>query len=194
MSNKKCISTYLLVMALICLLTLVVPFTKVGFIGNVATILKVFYYIFLVLFIICLSLIIIIGIFSLFKNAFEFATTQEILGYGALFCVLITIIIFVPNTTGGLSIGYSILTCETFLMACFNSTLKLIREIPSNVNILKQFVKTKKEKIEKADSEIENKTVNINETDSEIDESSIKIENDVDDEVLIIPSDENNED
>ena len=187
MSNKKCVSTYLLVMALICLLTLAVPFTKVGYIGNVATILKVFYYIFLVLFVMCLSLIIIIGIFSLFKNVFEFAITQEILAYCALFCVLITIIIFVPSKTGGLSIGYSTLVCETFFMSCFNSVLRLIKEFPNNIEIIKRFIKTKKEKIEKADSEIENQTVNI----SDLNEKSISVENEIDDEVLIIPSDEN---
>lgn len=190
MSSKKYISTYLLVTALICLLTLVVPFTKVGFIGEVPVILKIFYYIFLVLYIICLSLIIIIGIFSLFKNAYEFSTTQEILSYCALFCVLVTIIIYVPNKSYGLSVGYSVLAFETFLLSCFNSILQLIKEFPKNLSTLKQTLEAKKEKISELDSDIENETINIVQEDTELEQ---KTDISDEDEVIIIPND-NNED
>lgn len=190
MSNKKCISTYLLVAALICLLTLVVPFTKVGFVGEIPTALKIFYYIFLVLYIICLSLIIVIGIFSLFKNSYEFSTMQEILSYCALFCVMLTAIIFLP-TNYGLSVGYSILIFETSLLSCLNYVLKLIKELPKNIEIIKQTLKKQKERINSLDNQIENESVDIAKENEEtiIDNSNLD-----DDEVLIIPSDDNNED
>lgn len=193
MSSKKYISTYLLVTALICLLTLVIPFTQVGFIGVVPTVLKIFYYIFLVLYIICLSIIIAVGIFNLFKNSFEFAVTQEILSYCALFCVLLTIVIFAPNVNGGLSVGYSILTFETFLLSCFNSILTLIKEMPKNFELLKKALKAQKEKLKKIDENIENETINIMESEEE-QNSEQNIQFDGEDEVLIIPSDETNED
>lgn len=184
MESKKCISTYLLVSALICLLTLVVPFTEVGFIGVHSTVLKVFYYILTVLYIVFVSLIIIIGIFNLFKGEFEFSVLQEILAYSALLCVVITTIIYAPIIESGLSVGYSILTFETFLMACFNTIFKLIKNMPKILNYFKEFFKVKKEKLEKADNEIENVTVNLS-------HAEIKIENDDDEKVEIIESDEN---
>ena len=46
MYNKKCNSTFLFIMALACLLTLIVPFMNVKFLGNPALILKILYYTF----------------------------------------------------------------------------------------------------------------------------------------------------
>lgn len=195
MSNKKCISTYLLVSALICLLTLVVPFTKVGFVGTASTALKVFYYILLVLYIIFVSLIIIIGIFNLFKGEFEFSALQEILAYSALLCNTLTIIIYAPVLESGLSVGYSVLTFETFLMASLNSILNLAKNMPKVLSYLKTIFKVKSEKLKSVNEQIENVTVDIQSPEIKIENDNPKLENnlqneDIEDEVEIIQNDE----
>ena len=161
MYNKKCLSTYLFVLALICLFTLIAPFMNVNYIGEVSVALKILYYTTYVLYIICLVVIVVFGIYNPFKNTFTFSVIQEISAYIALFCLILNLVFFLPNLKAGLSVGYSILIVETFIMACFNVVLKLIRKMPTNFRALKNIFKTQKERFDKADDIVVNEEVKI---------------------------------
>ena len=109
MYNKKCNSTFLIVVALLCFFTLVVPFMNVGFYGTTPLILKILYYIFITIFIICIVLIIVIGIYNLFKNNFFLTPIQNVLSYIALIALLLNLLLFSPCRNCNLTVGYSIL-------------------------------------------------------------------------------------
>lgn len=145
MYNKKCKSTFLFVLSLVCLLTLIVPFMNVSFVGNANLALQIFYYIFIVIFCISLVSIIAVGIYSLFSNNFSLLSFQEALGYLAFIMVLINLIIFIPCTNCGLSVGYSILVLETFVMAFLSDIIKVIKKMPRIFRNLKQTLKEKQE-------------------------------------------------
>lgn len=150
MYNKKCKNTFLFLMALLCLITLIVPFMQVGFFGNASVILKIVYYFTLVVFAICLVAIILIGIISLFKNNYMLLPFQEFLAYVALFMLLLNLIIFAPINNVILSVGYSILAIEAFVMACLDDILKLIKKLPRNFkNLVKTIKLEKEEKLQK---------------------------------------------
>ena len=177
MYNKKCLSTYLFVLALISLFTLIAPFMNVNYIGEVSLALKVLYYSTYVLYIICLVVIIIFGIYNLFKNTFTFSIIQEISAFVALLSLILNLVFFIPNLNAGLSVGYSILIIETFVMACFNNILKLIRKMPTNFRALKSILKTQKEKFEKVDSLVVNEEVKVLSIENEDTASSTDTEN-----------------
>ena len=145
MYNKKCFSTFLFIVALVSLITLILPFMSVGLIGTPVLVVKIIYYFTIVLYAICLVLICVIGIFGLFKNNFSLLIFQEILAYIALFLLLINVFITSPIKSTGLSLGYSLILVETFILTCFNNILKLIKKLPKGFNIIKEYFKKRHE-------------------------------------------------
>ena len=53
MYNKKCFSTFLFIVALVSLITLILPFMSVGLIGTPVLVVKIIYYFTIVLYAIC---------------------------------------------------------------------------------------------------------------------------------------------
>lgn len=153
MYNKKCVNTFLFVMALLCLITLMLPFINVSFLGAPSVFVKIIYYTLLVIFIVCLVAIVGIGIYSLFKNSFPLLAIQELLALISLIMLLVLTMIFLPILNLGLTVGFSILLLETFVMSCFNIIFKLIKKIPLIVKGLKEKIKAKKENIAKIKEE-----------------------------------------
>lgn len=153
MYNKKCVNTFLFVMALLCLITLMLPFINVSFLGSPSVFVKIIYYTLLVIFIVCLVAIVGIGIYSLFKNSFPLLAIQELLALISLVMLLVLTMIFLPILNLGLTVGFSILLLETFIMSCFNIIFKLIKKIPLIVKGLKEKIKAKKENIAKIKEE-----------------------------------------
>lgn len=153
MYNKKCVNTFLFVMALLCLITLMLPFINVSFLGAPSVFVKIIYYTLLVIFIVCLVAIIGIGIYSLFKNSFPLLAIQELLALISLILLLVLTMIFLPILNLGLTVGFSILLLETFIMSCFNIIFKLIKKIPLIIKGLKEKIKAKKENIAKIKEE-----------------------------------------
>lgn len=197
MYNKKCKNTFLFLMALLCLITLIVPFMQVGFFGTPSVFLKIIYYFTFVLFIICLVAIILIGVYSLFKNNYQLIALQEVLAYFALFLIVLTLIIFAPNKVAILSVGYSILALETFIMATFDDILKLIKKLPRMFRRIKNSIKEQRQaKLEQEAQRIKeeiNETDNTNENTNEenVVEATFTQTSMLDDEeVKIIPPDE----
>lgn len=189
MYNKKCKNTFLFLMALLCLITLIVPFMKVGFFDSPNVFLKIIYYFTIVIFSISLVAIIIIGVYSLFRNNFLLISIQEIFAYLALFMLLVNLLIFSPISNAHLSVGFSILTLETFIMACFNDILKLIRKIPRTINTLsKEIHEKRKENFERKLIE-ENKQKSSNEFKQSTFEDMDFLDKG-DEEVKIIPPDD----
>lgn len=188
MYNKKCINTYLFVMALICLITLILPFINVGFLGSPNVFIKILYYTSIVIFAISIIVVIGIGIYSLFKNNFALLAFQELFAFVALFMLLIISLIFLPISELGLTAGFSLLFFETFVMALFNTVLRLIKKLPLIIKGIKEKIRIKKENLAKIEEEKvrleqenENKQVSISEEQTFQDESE---------EVEIIPPDE----
>lgn len=188
MYNKKCINTYLFVMALICLITLILPFINVGFLGSPNVFIKILYYTSIVIFAISIIVVIGIGIYSLFKNNFALLAFQELFAFVALFMLLIISLIFLPISGLGLTAGFSLLFFETFVMALFNTVLRLIKKLPLIIKGIKEKIRIKKENLAKIEEEKvrleqenENKQVSISEEQTFQDESE---------EVEIIPPDE----
>lgn len=138
MYNKKCKSTFLFVLALICLLTLIIPFMKVGYMGEKNVALFIFYYIFIVIFGLSIVVNIAIGIYSLFSNNFSLICFQEIASYLSFLMVLLNLIIFAPSFNTSLTIGYSVLVIETFIMAFLSDIIKLIKKIPRTIRSFKE--------------------------------------------------------
>jgi hypothetical protein len=101
------------------------------------------------------------------------------------------LIIVSPIKNVILSVGYSILSLETFVMACFDDILKLIKKLPRNFKKLAEDYKEQKhlKLIEEAKRiEAEN---NISENREEkVIETTFTQTNLLDDEVKIIPHDE----
>ncbi len=153
MYNKKCVNTFLFVMALLCLITLMLPFINVSFLGSPSVFVKIIYYTLLVIFIVCLVAIVGIGIYSLFKNSFPLLAIQELLALISLVMLLVLTMIFLPILNLGLTVGFSILLLETFVMSCFNIIFKLIKKIPLIVKGLKEKIRAKKENIAKIKEE-----------------------------------------
>ena len=120
MYNKKCLSTFLFCFALVSLITLILPFINVNFFGNVSVVLKIVYFISIVIFALSIICVIAIGIFNLFKSDFTLVPIQEFLSYVAFVMLLLTVIIFLPISNANLTLGFSILLLESFIMACFN--------------------------------------------------------------------------
>ena len=188
MYNKKCINTYLFVMALICLITLILPFINVGFLGSPNVFIKILYYTSIVIFAISIIVVIGIGIYSLFKNNFALLAFQELFAFVALFMLLLISLIFLPISGLGLTAGFSLLFFETFVMALFNTVLRLIKKLPLIIKGIKEKIRIKKENLAKIEEEKvrleqenENKQVSILEEQTSQDESE---------EVEIIPPDE----
>ena len=188
MYNKKCINTYLFVMALICLITLILPFINVGFLGSPNVFIKILYYTSIVIFAVSIIVVIGIGIYSLFKNNFALLAFQELFAFVALFMLLIISLIFLPISGLGLTAGFSLLFFETFVMALFNTVLRLIKKLPLIIKGIKEKIRIKKENLAKIEEEKvrleqenENKQVSISEEQTFQDESE---------EVEIIPPDE----
>lgn len=154
MYNKKCKSTFLFVLALVSLLTLIIPFINVGYTINTSLVLKIFYYIFIVIFCICLILNIVVGIYSLFKNNFTWLLFQELSSYIAFIMLFINLLIFAPFTNSGLTLGYSILCVETFVMAFLSDIIKIFRKTPRKLNNLKATIKQKQAENQKRKEEL----------------------------------------
>lgn len=196
MYNKKCISTFLFSVALISLITLILPFIGVGLIGTPSLVVKIFYYIFLSIYSVCIVLIILFGIYNLFKNSFIFTSLQETLSYVALFMLLLNVLIVLPISNTGLSVGYSILTLEAFILACFNCILRLFRKLPTTIKTIVDYFKQKKEEKQKILEEKkrleEEAKKNTHQLKLNLDneDGSITISEDNPDEVKIIPPDE----
>ena len=196
MYNKKCISTFLFSLALVSLITLILPFIGVGLIGSPNVLVKVFYYIFITIYAISIVLIILLGIYNLFKNSFIFTSIQETLSYIALAMLLLNILIVLPINGVGLSVGYSILTLEAFILACFNSILRLFLKLPKSFKTISDYFKQKKEqklKILEEKQRLENeakKNAHQLKLDLDNEDGSITISDYNDDEVKIIPPDE----
>lgn len=189
MYNKKCLSTFMFCLALVSLITLILPFVNVNFFGETTIILKILYFISIIIFSICVVLISAIGIFNLFKNEFTLVSIQEFLGFIAFFMLLIPAIVFLP-TNANLTVGYSILLLESFVLACFNVLLKLIRKLPRTVNTMVENIKAKKaqkQKIEEEKHKLEEESKEI------VSQQSLEDSNDSNDfdEVKIIPPNEN---
>ena len=196
MYNKKCISTFLFSLALVSLITLILPFIGVGLIGSPNVLVKVFYYIFITIYAISIVLIILLGIYNLFKNSFIFTSIQETLSYIALAMLLLNILIVLPINGVGLSVGYSILTLEAVILACFNSILRLFLKLPKSIKTISDYFKQKKEqklKILEEKQRLENeakKNAHQLKLDLDNEDGSITISDYNDDEVKIIPPDE----
>ena len=196
MYNKKCISTFLFSLALVSLITLILPFIGIGLIGSPNVLVKVFYYIFITIYAISIVLIILLGIYNLFKNSFIFTSIQETLSYIALAMLLLNILIVLPINGVGLSVGYSILTLEAFILACFNSILRLFLKLPKSFKTISDYFKQKKEqklKILEEKQRLENeakKNAHQLKLDLDNEDGSITISDYNDDEVKIIPPDE----
>ncbi len=189
MYNKKCLSTFMFCLALISLITLILPFVNVNFFGETTILLKILYFISIVIFSVCVVLISAIGIFNLFKNEFTLVSIQEFLGFIAFFMLLIPAIVFLP-TNANLTVGYSILLLESFVLACFNALLKLIRKLPRTVNTMVENIKAKKaqkQKIEEEKHKLEEESKEI------VSQQSLEDSNNSNDfdEVKIIPPNEN---
>lgn len=189
MYNKKCLSTFMFCLALISLITLILPFVNVNFFGETTIILKILYFISIVIFSVCVVLISAIGIFNLFKNEFTLVSIQEFLGFIAFFMLLIPAIVFLP-TNANLTVGYSILLLESFVLACFNALLKLIRKLPRTVNTMVENIKAQKaqkQKIEEEKHKLEEESKEI------VSQQSLEDSNNSNDfdEVKIIPPNEN---
>lgn len=192
MYNKKCKSTFLFLTALLSLFTLIVPFMGVGFLGEVTPFLKVLYYIFIVIFAICLVSIILLGVSNLFRNNFSMLPFQELLAFIALFTILLNFLIFTPILNVNLTVGYSILAVEVFVMSCFDSILKLSKKtgrlFKNMINAVKERKQAEKEiEQEKERLEKENENVEIN-LDKFIEENEQEIL--LNDKVEIIPPDD----
>lgn len=187
MYNKKCKNTFLFLIALVCLITLILPFMQVGFFGEVNLFLKIIYYFFISIFVICIVSIILIGIISLFKNSFMLIALQEILAYLSLIMLVILLAIFIPNPTAHLTFGFSILALETLVMAVFDDCFILIKKLPKSFRKIKEALsEQKQEKLKKQVLEAQNvQEKNI------IEAEIVKTNNlEDDDEVKIIPPDE----
>lgn len=191
MYNKKCKNTFLFLLALLCLITLILPFMKVGFFGAPSVFLKIIYYFDFVLLIISLVAIILIGVYSLFKNNYNLISLQELLAYFSLFLTFVMLIVISPIKNVILSVGYSILALETFVMACFDDVLKLIKKLPRTFRKIKEDYKERRQfklieeakRIEEennANESIEEKAIETTFTQTSL----------LDDEVKIIPHDE----
>lgn len=188
MYNKKCKTTFLFLMALLCLITLILPFMQVGFWGDVSVFLKIIYYFSISIFVISIVLIILIGVFSLFKNNYILLSIQEILAYLAFIMLFVNLLIFIANKSAILTVGFSILCLESFIMACFDDILKLIKKLPRTFkNISSTLSEQRQLKLQQQASivktEIEN---NVEENVVEIDLNKEISE----EEVKIIPPDE----
>lgn len=196
MYNKKNISTFLFGMALVSLITLILPFVGVGLTGSPSTIIEIFYYIFISIYAICLGCIVILGIYNLFKNNYMFTPIQEICSYIALVMLLINILIILPISNVSLSIGYSILTLEALLMACFNNIFRLIKELPHCIKSISKYFKEKKEqkqKILEEKQKLEDEAKKNNhqlKLDLDNEDGKITITEESSEEVKIIPPDE----
>lgn len=149
MYNKKCLSTFLFCVALLSLITLILPFMNVNYLGNVSVVLKILFYVCVVIYALCIVLIIAIGIFNLFKNDFTLVPVQEFLSYCSLVLLLIALIIFSPISNANLTFGFSILVFETFFLACFNDFLRLVRKLPKTFKRVFETIKLKKEQKQK---------------------------------------------
>lgn len=166
MYNKKCKTTFLFILALVCLLTLIIPFINVGYMGTKNIALFIFYYIFIVIFGISLIANIVIGIYSLFTSNFTLICLQESASYVSFFMILLNLIIFAPSLNTSLTFGYSILTIETFVMAFLSDIIKLIKKLPKAFKEFKEKLKENKYKkqlllLENSKNEI-NENVNKN--------------------------------
>ncbi|MBE5746108.1 MAG: hypothetical protein E7359_02345 [Clostridiales bacterium] len=189
MFKKKCQSTFLFILSLVCLLTLIIPFIGVGFIGKTSLALQIFYYIFLVIFCISLLIIIGLGIYGLFANDFSLIAIQEICAYIAFAMVLLNLLIFAPCLNCGLSIGYSILALEAFVMAFLSDIIKFIKKLPKVFNNIKNRISEKRKQkqelllLEHNTEKIEN---NTEESEQLISSETIQDVNNVE----IIPADD----
>lgn len=143
MYNNKCKNTFLFITSLLGLITLILPFMNVGYKLGTSLLLKIFYYIFIVIFVISLVVIVLVGIISLFKNNYILISVMEALSFTALISLTILVLIFLPSKAG-LTVGFSLLYLETFVLACFDSILKLIKKLP------RTFAKIKKSMDENA--------------------------------------------
>lgn len=160
MYNKKCKNTFLFLIALLCLITFIVPFMNVGFLGNTSVFLKIVYYFTISIYVISIILIILIGVYSLFKNSYILITFQETLAYLSLIMLFINLLIFGATTTSSVSAGFSILALETFVMASLADILKLIRKLPRTFKAISNSIKEKREnrkRIERERIELENR-------------------------------------
>ena len=188
MYNKKCISTFLFCLALINLITLILPFVNVNFFGDVSTILKILYFVTISIFGVGLVLIIIIGVFNFFKNDFSLVPVQEFISYVCFVMLLINVIIFLPVNNANLTLGFSILFLESFVMAFTNDFIRSLQKLPRTIKSAvenlknKERLKNKNQENEKNEDKIETKFESIKK-DETIDE----------DEVKIIPPNENDE-
>ena len=193
MYNKKCISTFLFVLALISLLTLIIPFMNVGFTGNPSVVVKIFYYIFIVIYAISLVGIIGFGIYNLFQNNFLFVTIQETLSYISLIMVILIVVIVMPILNVGLTIGFSVLALETFVMACLNNIIRLFKRLPKSFNSIYNYFKNKHDakKLLKEKQKAEENKNNKHQLKFDLDNPDHNIiDEDNVDEVKIIPPDD----
>lgn len=192
MYNKKCLSTFLFCFALVSLITLILPFINVNFFGNVSVVLKIVYFISIVIFALSIICVIAIGIFNLFKSDFTLVPIQEFLSYVAFVMLLLTVIIFLPISNANLTLGFSILLLESFIMACFNDFLKLIKKLPRTIKLIVEKVKIKKEQKQK----ILNEKQKLEENAKQQSEQNINLKTDDNsdlDEVKIIPPSDNDD-
>lgn len=203
MYNKKCINTFLFCSALVSLITLILPFINVNFFGDVSVVLKILYYFSIVVFSLCIVAIILIGVLSFVKNSYSLAPVQEFLSFCAFAMLLLTVFVFLPVNGANLTVGYSILLLESFVMAFLSSFIKLLRKLPRSFKLVVDSIKQKKlqkqkileekEKLEKLSQETAQQNAEQNSNNSYNNSNDLNSNNNDFDEVKIIPPSENDD-
>ena len=143
MYSKKYLNTFLFCGALVCLITLLIPFLRVELLGAPSTFIKIVFYFVFVVFIICLLLNIAIGISNLFRNNYKFVPLQRLLCFTSLFVLIFLATIVLPLENVTLSAGFSLVLMEIFIISCFSDILRLIKSL---IKIIKSEIKNIKEK------------------------------------------------
>jgi len=138
MKNKKLLNTIFLGLAIIALITIVLPLPKFGFESSASVPINIVYYATTSVAILALLLIIIFSIINLFKDVYENVSLCEVMAALALIAIFVNILVFAASWYYSLAWGYILFAVQVFIMATYPQISKAI----TNQKAYSKYLKT----------------------------------------------------
>lgn len=154
MKNKKLLNVYLLTLALVALITFILPIDKIDVNSASTLIVRIAYYAASTIMVIALVLIIALAIVNMFADNYEGVRFMQVFAFIAFFVVFANSFIYAGGLLYALSWGYLLLMLELFCLTSFNQFVKIIKTLKGTKGYFKtlsQVFKSEQEDAAKAE-------------------------------------------
>ena len=126
MKDKKILNICLLTLALVALITFILPIKKIDFNLQTEAWVNVIFYATSIILICALVAIIVFAIINLFKDNYSLVLIMEVMALISIVMVVSNLIIFAAIFNAKICLGYILISIEVFVLANFSQMARLV--------------------------------------------------------------------